>query len=241
MAKNEIILFSDVTMKYPSGVVALSRLNFTIERGEFVFVVGASGAGKTTLQKLILCEELPTAGAVRVNGQLTQELKHREMPLFRRDIGVVFQDFRLLPGRSVYDNVAFALQIRGASYREIRRAVPQILGLVGLSDRAKVRPNSLSGGEKQRCAIARAMVAGPPILLADEPTGNLDPTNASEIMYLLDVINKQGTTVLTVTHSKESVNKMKKRVIELENGVLMRDQSGGRYNNPVPRAFNLNS
>ncbi len=232
-----MILFQNVTKKYDNDVTALSRVSFRVNRGEFVFVVGSSGAGKSTLTKLICREENPSFGKIYVAGKDISLLTKKDMPFFRRNIGVVFQDFRLLPNRTVFDNIAFAMQIRGASKRDIRRRVPEVIALVGLSRRAKVYPRELSGGEQQRTAIARAVVSNPPILIADEPTGNLDPTNAAEIMFLLDLINKSGTTVLTVTHSKESVNKMKKRVIELEKGFVVRDERRGKYGDLAPSIF----
>ncbi len=224
-----MILFRNVTKKYDNGVTAVSKVNFFVEKGEFVFIVGASGAGKSTITKLILCEEHPSAGHVFVNNVDLSSLKRADMPYYRRTLGVVFQDFRLLPHKTVYENVAFALQVRGATRKEIRRTVPNVLALVGLSHRAKAKPLELAGGEQQRTAIARAMVSNPPLLIADEPTGNLDPANAAEIMFLLDFINKKGTTVLAVTHSKEAVNKMQKRVIEIDKGIIVRDERKGKY------------
>jgi cell division transport system ATP-binding protein len=225
-----LIFFNNVTKQYENGTVALDKINFFVDKGEFVFIVGASGAGKSTITKLILCEEKPTCGAILINGINVGGLKHREMPFYRRQLGMVFQDFRLLPNKSVYDNIAFAMQVRSAPIREIRRAVPNVLSMVGLSNKAKVRPGELSGGEQQRVALARAMVNNPPVLIADEPTGNLDPTTADGIMRLLDDINKRGTTVLAVTHAQDIVNKMKKRVVEIERGAIIRDEIGGYSN-----------
>ena len=222
-----MIFFNNVTKQYDNGTIALDNINFFIDKGEFVFIVGSSGAGKSTITKLILCEEKPTSGTILINGIDVGGLKHREMPYYRRQLGMVFQDFRLLPNKTVYDNIAFAMQVRGATNREIRRAVPNVLNMVGLSDKAKVRPHELSGGEQQRVALARAMVNNPPVLIADEPTGNLDPATADGIMQLLEDINKRGTTVLTVTHAKDIVNKMKKRVVEISNGRIIRDEVGG--------------
>ena len=168
-----MIFFNNVTKRYDNGTVALDDVSFFIDKGEFVFIVGSSGAGKSTITKLILCEEQPTGGTVLINGINLKDLKHREMPFYRRQIGIVFQDFRLLPNKSVYDNIAFAMQVRNATTKEIRRAIPNVLSMVGLSHKAKVRPGQLSGGEQQRVALARAMVNNPPVLIADEPTGNL--------------------------------------------------------------------
>lgn len=225
-----MIFFNNVTKRYDNGTVALDDVSFFIDKGEFVFIVGSSGAGKSTITKLILCEEQPTGGTVLINGINLKDLKHREMPFYRRQIGIVFQDFRLLPNKSVYDNIAFAMQVRNATTKEIRRAIPNVLSMVGLSHKAKVRPGQLSGGEQQRVALARAMVNNPPVLIADEPTGNLDPATAFEIMQLLEDINKRGTTVLTVTHARDIVDKMKKRVIEIDNGTIIRDGVGGYAN-----------
>jgi cell division transport system ATP-binding protein len=222
--------FNNVTKRYDNGTVALDDVSFFIDKGEFVFIVGSSGAGKSTITKLILCEEQPTGGTVLINGINLKDLKHREMPFYRRQIGIVFQDFRLLPNKSVYDNIAFAMQVRNATTKEIRRAIPNVLSMVGLSHKAKVRPGQLSGGEQQRVALARAMVNNPPVLIADEPTGNLDPATAFDIMQLLEDINKRGTTVLTVTHARDIVDKMKKRVIEIDNGTIIRDGVGGYAN-----------
>lgn len=222
-----MIFFNNVTKQYDNGTIALDNINFFIDKGEFVFIVGSSGAGKSTITKLILCEEKPTNGSILINGIDVGGLKHREMPYYRRQLGMVFQDFRLLPNKSVYDNVAFAMQVRDATIREVRRTVPNVLSMVGLSDKAKVRPHELSGGEQQRVALARAMVNNPPVLIADEPTGNLDPSTADGIMYLLEDINKRGTTVLAVTHAQDIVNKMKKRVVEISDGKIIRDEVGG--------------
>jgi cell division transport system ATP-binding protein len=225
-----LIFFNNVTKRYDNGTVALDDVSFFIDKGEFVFIVGSSGAGKSTITKLILCEEQPTGGTVLINGINLKDLKHREMPFYRRQIGIVFQDFRLLPNKSVYDNIAFAMQVRNATTKEIRRAIPNVLSMVGLSHKAKVRPGQLSGGEQQRVALARAMVNNTPVLIADEPTGNLDPATAFDIMQLLEDINKRGTTVLTVTHARDIVDKMKKRVIEIDNGTIIRDGVGGYAN-----------
>lgn len=225
-----MIFFNNVTKQYENGTIALDNINFFVDKGEFVFIVGSSGAGKSTITKLILCEEQPTGGSILINGIDLGCLKQREMPCYRRQLGMVFQDFRLLPNKTVYDNIAFAMQVRSASIKEIRRAVPNVLSMVGLSNKAKVRPNELSGGEQQRVALARAMVNNPPVLIADEATGNLDPTTADGIMHILEDINKRGTTVLAVTHAQDIVNKMKKRVIEIDSGTIIRDEVGGYSN-----------
>ncbi|MCK9478097.1 MAG: cell division ATP-binding protein FtsE [Firmicutes bacterium] len=224
-----MIFFNNVTKQYENGTVALDNVGFFIDKGEFVFIVGSSGAGKSTITKLILCEEQPTNGSVLINGIDLKGLSHREMPYYRRQLGMVFQDFRLLPNKTVYENIAFAMQVRNATAKEIRRAIPNVLSMVGLSHKSKVKPGQLSGGEQQRVALARAMVNNPPVLIADEPTGNLDPATAFEIIQLLEDINKRGTTVLTVTHACDIVDKMKKRVIEIDNGKIIRDGVGG-YN-----------
>ena len=225
-----MIFFNSVTKRYDNGTIALDNVNFFVDKGEFVFIVGSSGAGKSTITKLILCEEKPTGGSILINGINLGSLRHSEMPYYRRQLGMVFQDFRLLPNKSVYENIAFAMQVRSASTKEIRRAVPNVLSMVGLSNKAKVRPGELSGGEQQRVALARAMVNNPPVLIADEPTGNLDPTTATGIMHILEDINKRGTTVLAVTHAQDIVNDMKKRVIEIDNGNIIRDEVGGYTN-----------
>jgi len=226
-----LILLNNVSKKYENGTLALDNVSFYISKGEFVFIVGSSGAGKSTLTKLILCEEKLTGGNLRINGIDVDVLHKREMPFFRRSLGMVFQDFRLLPNKTVFENVAFAMQIRGASSKEIRRCVPNVLSMVGLSHKAKVRPNELSGGEQQRVALARAMVNNPPVLIADEPTGNLDPATAAEIMQILEDINRRGTTVLVITHAKGIVDKMQKRVIEIDRGNIIRDEERGGYAN----------
>ena len=225
-----MVFFSDVSKRYEkTNTLALDRVSFYIEKGEFVFIIGSSGAGKSTLTKLMLAEEQLTDGNITINGVDVGALKSKNIPMYRRSIGMVFQDFRLLNNKSVYDNVAFAMQIRNASKREIRRAVPAILSMVGISDKAKAMPYQLSGGEQQRVALARAMVNNPPVLIADEPTGNLDPATADEIMELFEAINKRGTTVIIITHAKDIVDKMQKRVIELEHGSMIRDVQKGGY------------
>ena len=224
-----MILLSNVTKTYPNGSTALDDVSFFIERGEFVFIVGPSGSGKSTLIKLLMHEEVPTDGQVIINNKDIGKLKRREIPYLRRSMGVVFQDFRLLSNKTVYENVAFAMDIIGASRKEIRRQVPNVLSLVGLSHKAKSYPRELSGGEQQRVALARALVNNPAFLIADEPTGNLNPKVAMEIMELLDNINKRGTTIIMATHAKDIVDTMKKRVIAIEDGKIVRDESRGGY------------
>lgn len=224
-----MILLSNVTKTYPNGSTALDDVSFIVERGEFVFIVGPSGSGKSTLIKLLMHEETPTNGQVIINNKDIGKLKRREIPYLRRSMGVVFQDFRLLSNKTVFENVAFAMDIIGASRKEIRRQVPNVLSLVGLSHKAKSYPKQLSGGEQQRVALARALVNNPAFLIADEPTGNLNPKVAMEIMELLDNINKRGTTVIMATHAKDIVDAMKKRVIAIEDGKIVRDESRGGY------------
>jgi cell division transport system ATP-binding protein len=224
-----MILFTNVTKTYESGTTALKDVNFFVEKGEFVFVIGSSGAGKSTMTKLIMREELPTEGSILVNNTDITQIPNAEMPYYRRKLGMVFQDFRLLPGKSVFDNIAFALQVIGESKRNIRRKVPGVLNLVGLSHKAKSKVTELSGGEQQRVALARAIVNNPPVLLCDEPTGNLDPQNAMEIMNILNLINKNGTTIVVVTHASDIVNSMQRRVVEIQDGVIVRDQKQGVY------------
>ena len=228
-----MIEFRNVSKTYDTGTEAVHKANFNIEKGEFAFLVGTSGSGKSTLIKLILKEENPTSGNIIINGKDTTYLKPNSVPFLRRSMGVVFQDFRLLPDKTVYDNVAFAMYIVNATKRHIRRQVPMVLSLVGLSNKAKVYPNELSGGEQQRVALARALVNNPSMLIADEPTGNLDPDTAWDIMTLLDDINKRGTTVVVATHAKDIVDKMKKRVIQIEDGHIIRDDKKGGYNSEV--------
>lgn len=224
-----MVEFKGVTKKYPNGTIALQDVNLKIDKGEFVFVVGQSGSGKSTLVKLLLKEEDPTEGEVFVNGYEVSSMSHREVPYLRRSLGVVFQDFRLLPNKTVYENVAFAMLITEALPKEIRRQVPMALALVGLSRKANMFPHQLSGGEQQRVALARALVNNPSLLVADEPTGNLDPENSWEIIKLLCEINHRGTTVIVATHEKTIVDEMKKRVIAINKGVIVRDQEKGLY------------
>ncbi len=227
-----MIEFKNVSKTYATGTEAVNNANFKIDKGEFVFLVGSSGSGKSTLIKLILKEEEPTKGNIIINGKDTTFLKQNRVPYLRRSMGVVFQDFRLLPDRTVYDNVAFAMYIVKATPRHIRRQVPMLLSLVGLSGKAKMYPDELSGGEQQRVALARALVNNPSMIIADEPTGNLDPDTAWEIMTLLNEINMRGTTVVVATHAKDIVDKMNKRVIEIQSGNIIRDEKGG-YNSEV--------
>lgn len=230
-AKKEhpIIAMDDVSKHYQTGVEALKGISLQIRQGEFVFVVGKSGSGKSTFIKLLLKELDPTSGKLYIAGRMVNKLKRKQVPLYRRNIGVVFQDFRLLNDRTVFENVAFAQRIIGRSKREIIRNVTTMLTIVGLTDKADAYPNELSGGEQQRVAIARALVNQPTILLADEPTGNLDPQNAWEIMMLLQEVNKMGTTVVVVTHNNDIVDVMQKRVVTLEDGKLIRDDKKGGY------------
>jgi len=225
-----VIELYGVSKVYSGGYTALKDINIKIKRGEFVFIVGPSGAGKSTLIKLLFREETPTRGQIFFGGKNITRLKPRETPYFRRRIGIVFQDFRLLPEKTAYENIAFAMEVIEASSREIRKRVPQVLERVGLSSKANAKPSELSGGEQQRVALARALVNNPDILIADEPTGNLDPETSWDIMNLLNDINKRGTTIVVATHAREVVDVMKKRVIRLENGSLVGDEERGVYN-----------
>ncbi|NLZ93905.1 MAG: cell division ATP-binding protein FtsE [Firmicutes bacterium] len=224
-----MIEIQHVNMVYPNGVGALKDINLTIEQGEFVFIVGTSGAGKSTLIRLIGREFLPAGGRIRVFGRDITKLRRREVSMFRRNIGVVFQDFRLLDNRTVFENVAFAMQVVGAKPREVRRRVPEALEMVGLTGKAKLKPLELSGGEQQRVCLARAIINQPSLIIADEPTGNLDPKTSLGIMDLLKNINIRGTTILMATHDREIVDRMKQRVIMLENGRIVRDEQRGVY------------
>ena len=226
-----MIHLENVNKTYETGSKAVRDLNLHIEDGEFVFIVGNSGSGKSTLIKLLLKEVEPTSGSIVVDGLEITRMKRRKVPMYRRNIGVVFQDFRLLKDRNIYDNVAFAQRVIAAPAREIKRRVPEILNMVGLAGKYKSYPRQLSGGEQQRVAIARALVNKPAILLADEPTGNLDPKNSWEIMNLLDEVNRQGTTVVVVTHNREIVDQMKKRVIAMKSGKIVSDEEEGGYAN----------
>lgn len=224
-----MIQMHNVSKIYENGVKALNDVTIHIKKGEFVFLVGPSGAGKSTLTKLICREELPSRGQVVINGRSLSRMKNREVPYLRRKIGMVFQDFRLIPTKTVFENVAFALEITGASNKEIKKVVPMALRMVGLEKKAKMLPAHLSGGEQQRTSVARAIVNNPLLLLADEPTGNLDPDNSWELMKLFLAINRRGTTVIMATHAWDIVDEMKRRVIALSNGSIIRDQEGGVY------------
>jgi len=224
-----LIKMLNVSKRYDNGVVAVSNMNLHIKKGDFIFLVGPSGAGKSTFIKMLLKEETATTGRVIVDDLDITKLHRRRVPELRRKIGVVFQDFRLLPNKTVYENIAFAMEITEAKPRDIRKHVPMVLSIVGLADKQKMYPDQLSGGEQQRVSIARAIINNPPILIADEPTGNLDPETSKEIMKLLLQINKRGTTVLMATHDKEIVDLMKQRVIAVEKGRVVRDEVGGKY------------
>lgn len=224
-----MIQLINVTKVYPNGVKALQDITLKIEKGEFVFLVGPSGAGKSTLIKILFREELPTKGQVLIESQSITRLRKNEVSALRRKMGIVFQDFRLLADRTVFENVAFALEVQECSRKEINMKVPATLEMVGLENKSDYFPHQLSGGEQQRVAIARAIVNGPRILIADEPTGNLDPDTSWEIMDLLHEINMRGTTVVMATHARSIVNRLRKRVIALENGRLVRDEERGLY------------
>jgi cell division transport system ATP-binding protein len=224
-----MVTLEHVSKSYSAGIPALNDVSLHIDEGEFVFIVGDSGSGKSTLIKLLLKELEPTEGTITINGKDIHKIRRRQIPKFRRNIGVVFQDFRLLKDRNVYDNVAFAQKVIGETNRNIRRKVPVMLSMVGLAPKYRSFPKELSGGEQQRVAIARALINEPKILLADEPTGNLDNNNAWEIMKLLEEINSRGTTVLVVTHNMEIVKVMKKRVITVKKGVIVSDSKTGGF------------
>lgn len=224
-----MITLDGVSKSYDKGQPAIDDMSLHIEKGEFVFIVGNSGSGKSTLIKLLLKELEPTTGTIKVNGQMLNKMKRRKIAKYRRGVGVVFQDFRLLKDRNIYENVAFAQRVIEKPNRVIKKRVPEVLTLVGLAEKYKSLPKELSGGEQQRVALARALVNRPDILLADEPTGNLDPKNSNEIMKLLEEINARGTTVLVVTHNREIVNSMKKRVIRMRKGVVVSDEEEGVY------------
>ena len=225
-----MVSFENVVKVYDNtNVSALKGINLKIEKGEFVFLVGHSGAGKSTLIKMITAEEKPTSGSIVINNTRVEALKRKEIPFYRRTLGMVFQDFRLLDNKNVIENVAYAMRVIGAGNRQIRRRVPDVLARVGLSQKAKFYPNQLSGGEQQRVAIARALANNPGLIIADEPTGNLDPETSKEIMNYLEEINKSGTTIIVATHDKEIVNSMHKRVIEVVDGLIARDDERGGY------------
>jgi len=224
-----MIIFKNVSKVYSSNLAALKNINLHIEPGEFVSIVGQSGAGKTTMVKLLIAEEKPTEGEIIIGGWNITNISEQEIPILRRQIGVVFQDFKLLPKRTVFENVAFALEVIGASSQKIKKIIPQVLKIVGLEKKVNYFPEHLSGGEKQRIVIARSLSHCPKLLIADEPTGNLDSINAQEIINLLLKINNLKTTVILVTHNREIVNILKKRVITLDRGVIIGDQDKGRY------------
>ncbi|RWR13570.1 cell division ATP-binding protein FtsE [Siminovitchia fortis] len=224
-----MIEMQDVSKKYPNGIIAVNGLDILINQGEFVYVVGPSGAGKTTFIKMVYREESPTSGKIIVNGVDISKLKNREVPYLRRNIGVVFQDFKLLPTLTVFENVAFAMEVTEHHPKEIKRRVMEVLALVGLKHKVRMLPSELSGGEQQRVSIARSIVNRPQVVIADEPTGNLDPETSWEIMNLLEEINAQGTTVIMATHNREVVNTIKHRVVAIENGIIVRDEQQGEY------------
>ena len=224
-----MIEFTDVVKSYTKGNTALNGVSMQIEDGEFVFLVGPSGSGKSTIIKMITGELKPTSGTVHVNGYTLEHIRKREVPYLRRTVGVVFQDFRLIPNMTVYDNVAFAMRVIGAREREIKERVPYVLELVGMNDKSRRHPTELSGGEQQRLAIARALVNNPSTIIADEPTGNLDPARSLEIMSLLQEINNLGTTVLVVTHEMDLVQRFAKRVIAIDDGLIISDGMDGYY------------
>jgi len=224
-----VVELRGVRMEYPSGDTGLDGATFTVRRGELLFLIGATGSGKSTVMRLLIKEIEPTLGTIRVAGRVLEAMPRRRVPLYRRNLGVVFQDFKLLPDRTVYENVAYALQVTGASRKEIRAKVPDILRLTGLSTKLHNVPGQLSGGEQQRVSIARAFVNHPPLLLADEPTGNLDPETSMGIMQLLHRINRTGTTVIVATHDVDMVDRMRRRVIELVQGRVVRDEALAGY------------
>ena len=224
-----MITIQNVSKVYPNGSQAVKNISLQIEKGEFVFIIGSSGSGKSTLIKMLMKELDPTSGQIIINGINTTKMSRGQIPYLRRNLGIVFQDFRLLPKKTVYENVAFAMRVTEAPTRHIARNVPTVLSLVGLQKKAKCYPNELSGGEQQRTALARAIVNNPPILIADEPTGNLDPETAWDIMYLLDEINRRGTTVVVATHASDIVDEMQRRVVMLNHGNIVRDVEKGGY------------
>ncbi len=224
-----LIEFRNINKIYDNEVTALSNITLSIDKGEFIFLVGSSGAGKSTLIKILLKETEPTSGKIILDNKDITKVRSRRIPFIRRNIGVIFQDFRLLPKKTVYENVAFAMEIIGASGREMRKKIPMILSMVGLSQKSEKYPRQLSGGEQQRVSIARALINNPSVIIADEPTGNLDPETAWDIMKLLKQINNRGTTILMATHASDIVNTMKRRVIELKGGQVIRDEQRGVY------------
>ena len=224
-----MIDFQNVTMVYDAGNRALDSVSLHIDDGEFVFLVGPSGSGKSTIIRLLTAELIPTSGSINVNGYQLERIKNRSIPYLRRTVGVIFQDFRLIENKTVFDNVAFSMRVVGASAKQIKKRVPYVLDLVGLENRGRRYPNELSGGEQQRVAIARALVNNPAMIIADEPTGNLDPVRSYEIMMLLERINALGTTVMVVTHERELVNRFTKRVIAIDEGRVINDGMDGYY------------
>ncbi|MBU1039230.1 cell division ATP-binding protein FtsE [Patescibacteria group bacterium] len=224
-----LIEFRNISKIYPGNITALKEVNWSIEEGEFVSLVGQSGTGKTTLVRLLIAEEKPTAGRILISGWDITNVSDKEIPLLRKQIGVVFQDFKLLPRKTVYENIAFALEVSGLTKEKIAGIVPQLLKIVGLDEKANRFPKEISGGEQQRVVIARALAHRPKILVADEPTGNLDSINTKEIIELLKKINEFGTTVILVTHNKEVVNDLKRRVVMIDNGQILSDHAKGRY------------
>lgn len=222
-----IIELKGVSKNYPNGTHALNDVNLTVNKGEFVFVVGSSGAGKSTFMKLLMREEKPSAGEIMVNGFKLNKLRHKDIPMLRRTMGIVFQDFRLIPNMNVFDNVAFSMHVVGASRQQIRKKVSHVLSVVGLSGKARSKPAELSGGEQQRVGLARALVNNPSLIIADEPTGNVDPNMSYEIVEMLTEINKMGTTILMVTHEHQLVRDFKRRVIMLEHGRIVADNANG--------------
>ena len=224
-----MIEMNDVYKTYPNGVIAVNGINVKIKKGEFVYVVGPSGAGKSTFIKMMYREEKPTKGTITVNGINLANLRNSKVPVFRRNIGVVFQDFKLLPSLTVYENVAFALEVIEVEPKEIKKRVMDVLDLVGLKHKARMMPNELSGGEQQRVSIARSIVNNPKVVIADEPTGNLDPDTSWDIMNIFEEINERGTTIVMATHNKEIVDNLRHRVIAVENGTIIRDEQRGEY------------
>jgi len=224
-----MIEMNDVYKTYPNGVIAVNGINVKIKKGEFVYVVGPSGAGKSTFIKMMYREEKPTKGTITVNGINLANLRNSKVPVFRRNIGVVFQDFKLLPTLTVYENVAFALEVIEVEPKEIKKRVMDVLDLVGLKHKARMMPNELSGGEQQRVSIARSIVNNPKVVIADEPTGNLDPETSWDIMNIFEEINARGTTIVMATHNKEIVDNLRHRVIAVENGTIIRDEQRGEY------------
>lgn len=218
-----MIEFRNVYKTYDNGTKALRDFNLFVDEGEFVFIVGSSGSGKSTLLKILMREELPSSGEVIVDGRRLSTLRHRDIPYYRRSMGMVFQDFRLIPNMNVFDNVAFAMRVTGASTKAVRKKVPYVLGLVGLNDKARCLPKELSGGEQQRVGLARALINNPSMIIADEPTGNVDPRMSFEIVDMLNEINHRGTTVLMVTHEHSLVKKFRRRIIEIQDGELVAD------------------